>query len=101
MRIGDSVHISISVIPRSASGEESAWSLAPTYCGDDLDSVAGGKPRFAMAAFRHDLAVAFHGDTLPLQGELAHEIGDGQRIVAAMRRAVEDDRQHGETTAKR
>src|SRR5215831_1869656 len=67
---------------------------AATHRGDDLDPVAGGEPRVALTALRHDLAVTLDRDALPLQRELAHEIGDGQRIVAAVRRAVEDNRQH-------
>jgi hypothetical protein len=49
-----------------------------------------------MAAPRHDLAVALNGDALALQSKLMHEVGDGDAIVAAMGRAVEDDRQHSE-----
>jgi len=51
--------------------------------------------RLSVAALRNDLAVLLDRDTLVLQGKLADEVGDGQGVGAAMRGAVEDDREHG------
>src|SRR5215813_7080206 len=73
---------------------------AAAHGGDNLDLVARGDLRLSVSALGDDLAVAFHSDPLALQGELAHQIGDGHGAVAAMGRSVENDREHGKTAEK-
>src|SRR5215470_1998796 len=73
---------------------------AAAHGGDNLDLVARGDSRLAVPALGDDLAVAFDSDPLALQGEFAHQVGDGHGAVAAMRSSVEDDREHGETAMK-
>jgi hypothetical protein len=92
LEISDGIHRRL---PAPAAANDSA----PANGGNDLDFVAYRKPRELMLTARDDFAVALYGDALFLERERAHEVGNGQDVVEAMRGAVEDDREHGGNSA--
>jgi hypothetical protein len=82
-----------------ASAAAAANDSASANGGYDLDPVACRELRKLKLAARDDFAVALDGDALFLKRKRAHEVGNGQGVVGAVRGAVEDNRKHGRDNA--